>query len=231
MILNISASYAMLSVLFIILSYLIGSIPFGIVIGKGLCHIDIREHGSKNIGSTNAIRVLGKKVGFLVFFCDVFKGMAVIALLKILSALNIWTTPIEYFFYGAAAIIGHCFSIFLDFKGGKAVATSLGVVLILTPIPAIACLVIFLIILYTTGYVSLASTGATITVILSTWLLYFFGVKATNFWDFFISKPSLLVSVLYSILSLLIIFKHFKNYKRLIQGTENNFKKRKKLEQ
>ena len=121
MLLNVIASDAMLSVLFIILSYLIGSIPFGIVLGKGICHIDIREHGSKNIGSTNAIRVLGKKVGFLVFFCDVFKGMAVIILLKILATAGIWQTPIEYFFYGAAAIIGHCFSIFLDFKGGKAV--------------------------------------------------------------------------------------------------------------
>lgn len=230
MLLNVIASDAMLSVLFIILSYLIGSIPFGIVLGKGICHIDIREHGSKNIGSTNAIRVLGKKVGFLVFFCDVFKGMAVIILLKILAAAGIWQTPIEYFFYGAAAIIGHCFSIFLDFKGGKAVATSLGVVLILTPIPAIACLIIFVIILYATGYVSLASTGATITVIATTWILYGCGSEASGFWNYFIAKPTILVAVLYSILSLLIIFKHFKNYKRLLNGTESNFKK-KKLEQ
>jgi len=228
MILDIIASEAMLCVLFIILSYVVGSIPFGIVIGKGICKIDIREHGSKNIGSTNAIRVLGKKVGFLVFFFDVFKGMFVIILLKLLAAGDIWTTPIEYFFYGAAAIIGHCFSIFLDFKGGKAVATSLGVVLMLTPIPAIACLIVFLITLYTTGYVSLGSTFATITVIVSTWILYFFGVEATNFWDYFISSPTLLVCILYSILSLLIIIKHKKNYARLIKGTESNFKKKKK---
>ncbi|MBE6137495.1 MAG: glycerol-3-phosphate 1-O-acyltransferase PlsY [Erysipelotrichaceae bacterium] len=228
MVFNIEASQAMLCVLFIILSYIIGSIPFGILIGKGICHIDIREHGSKNIGSTNAIRVLGKKVGFLVFFCDVFKGMVVIILLKILASANVWTTPIEYFFYGAAAIIGHCFSIFLGFKGGKAVATSLGVVLILTPIPAVACLIVFLITLYTTGYVSLGSTFATITVIASTWILYFFGVEATSFWDYFISSPTLLVCILYSILSTLIILKHTKNYARLIKGTESNFKKKKK---
>lgn len=228
MILDIIASEAMLCVLFIILSYVVGSIPFGIVIGKGICKIDIREHGSKNIGSTNAIRVLGKKVGFLVFFFDVFKGMFVIILLKLLASADIWTTPIEYFFYGAAAIIGHCFSIFLDFKGGKAVATSLGVVLMLTPIPAIACLIVFLITLYTTGYVSLGSTFATITVIVSTWILYFFGVEATNFWDYFISSPTLLVCILYSILSLLIIIKHKKNYARLLKGTESNFKKKKK---
>lgn len=228
MILDIIASEAMLCVLFIILSYVVGSIPFGIVIGKGICKIDIREHGSKNIGSTNAIRVLGKKVGFLVFFFDVFKGMFVIILLKILAAGDVWVTPIEYFFYGAAAIIGHCFSIFLDFKGGKAVATSLGVVLMLTPIPALLCLVVFLITLYTTGYVSLGSTFATITVIVSTWILYIFGVEATNFWDYFISSPTLLVCILYTILSLLIIIKHKKNYARLLKGTESNFKKKKK---
>lgn len=228
MILNIMASDAMLSVFFIILSYLIGSIPFGLVLGKAICHIDIREHGSKNIGSTNAIRVLGKKVGFLVFFCDVFKGMAIIIVLKLLALAGAWESPIEYFFYGAAAIIGHCFSIFLNFKGGKAVATSLGVVLILTPIPAVACLIIFLLILYTSGYVSLASTGATITVITTTWILYGCGVEATNFWNYFIAKPTLLVAILYSILSLLIICKHFKNYKRLLNGTENNFKKKKR---
>lgn len=231
MMLSVSASNSMLCVLFIILSYIIGSIPFGIVIGKGICRIDIREHGSKNIGSTNAIRVLGKKVGFLVFFCDVFKGMVVMLILKALAANNIWTSPIELFFYGAAAIIGHCFSIFLNFKGGKAIATSLGVVLILTPIPAIACLIVFLIILYTTGYVSLGSTFATLTVITTTWILYIFGVEATDFFTYFISSPGLLVAILYSILSLLLIFKHIPNYKRLIKGTENNFKKKKKLEQ
>lgn len=226
----IEASTSIICVLFIILSYIIGSIPFGLVIGKGVCKIDIREHGSKNIGTTNAIRVLGKKVGFLVFFFDVFKGMFVILILKILAKLNIWETPIEYLFYGAGAIIGHCFSIFLNFKGGKAVATSLGVVLILTPIPAIACLIVFLIVLYTTGYVSLGSTFATITVVATTWILYIFGIESTNILEYFIASPGLLVSVLYSILSLLIIFKHFKNYKRLLNGTENNFKK-KKLEQ
>ena len=226
----IEASTSIICVLFIILSYIIGSIPFGLVIGKGICKIDIREHGSKNIGTTNAIRVLGKKVGFLVFFFDVFKGMFVILILKILAKLNIWETPIEYLFYDAGAIIGHCFSIFLNFKGGKAVATSLGVVLILTPLPAIACLVVFLIVLYTTGYVSLGSTFATITVVATTWILYVFGIESTNILEYFIASPGLLVSVLYSILSLLIIFKHFKNYKRLLNGTENNFKK-KKLEQ
>ena len=226
----VSVSDVLLTIAFIILSYLIGAIPFGLIIGKGIKHIDIREHGSGNIGSTNAIRVLGKPVGFLVFFFDVFKGMFVIIILKILQSTGVWTTPIDCFFYGAAAIIGHSFSCFLKFKGGKAVATSLGVVLVLTPTPAIACLVVFLIILYTTGYVSLASTGATITVVSTTWILYAFGIDSTNIFEYFIQNPGLLVSISYSVLSLLIIIKHFKNYKRLINGTESNFKKKKKLE-
>ena len=221
---------ASISVIFLVLSYIIGSIPFGLIFGKRIKGIDIREHGSGNIGSTNAIRVLGKKVGYLVFLCDVFKGMFIIIILKILDSCSIWTTPIEFFFYGAAAIIGHSFSIFLNFKGGKAVATSVGVVLILTPIPAVACLIIFAIILFTTGYVSLASTGATLTVVISTWILYAIGYEATNVLDYFISTPGLVVTVCYTVLSSLIILKHTKNYKRLLNRTESNFKNNKKKE-
>ncbi len=226
---NINALDACLCIIFLVLSYIIGSIPFGLIIGKKSKGIDIREHGSGNIGSTNAIRVLGKKVGYLVFFCDVLKGMLIIILLKILDATNVWTTPIEFFFYGAAAIIGHSFSIFLEFKGGKAVATSLGVVLILTPIPAVACLIVFGIILLISGYVSLASTGATLTVVITAWILYAIGYQATNFLDYFISSPGLLVASCYTILSSLIILKHTKNYKRLLNGTESSFKKKKEV--
>lgn len=220
-----------IGILFIILSYFIGSIPFGVVLGKLICKKDIREYGSKNIGTTNAIRVLGKKVGFLVFFCDVFKGCFIIILIKILGITNVWKTPegIDIFLYGAAAILGHSFSIFLNFKGGKAVATSLGVVLVLTPIPAIACLLMFALVFYTTKYVSLASTAATLTVIITTWILFVFGVKdILNFGYYFIAKPSLILSILYTILAMLILIKHFKNYRRLLNGTENSFRKNKK---
>lgn len=223
-----SALDASLSVVFLVISYIVGSIPFGLLFGRLFKEIDIREYGSGNIGSTNAIRVLGKKVGYLVFLCDVLKGMLVIIILKILDSTGVWTSPIEFFFYGAAAIIGHSFSIFLEFKGGKAVATSLGVVLILTPIPAIACLIAFGIILFASGYVSLASTGATLTVIITTWILYAIGYQATNVIDYFISSPGLLVSICYTVLSTLIFLKHTKNYKRLLNGTESSFKKNKK---
>ncbi len=227
---NMESLDIIIGILLIIISYFIGSIPFGVVLGKLICKKDIRQYGSKNIGTTNAIRVLGKKVGFLVFFCDVLKGALVIIFVKILKLTNVWVNPegIDMFLYGAAAILGHSFSIFLDFKGGKAVATSLGVVLVLTPIPAIACLVIFSLIFFTTKYVSLASTGATLTVILTSWLLYGFGVEqVTHIGLYFIAKPTLVLVVLYTILAMLIIIKHIKNYKRLLQGTENSFKKKK----
>ena len=227
---NMESLDIIIGILLIIISYFIGSIPFGVVLGKLICKKDIRQYGSKNIGTTNAIRVLGKKVGFLVFFCDVLKGALVIIFVKILKLTNVWVNPegIDMFLYGAAAILGHGFSIFLDFKGGKAVATSLGVVLVLTPIPAIACLVIFSLIFFTTKYVSLASTGATLTVILTSWLLYGFGVEqVTHIGLYFIAKPTLVLVVLYTILAMLIIIKHIKNYKRLLQGTENSFKKKK----
>ena len=218
-----------ISVLLLVLSYILGSIPFGVIIGKKLKGIDIREHGSKNIGSTNAIRVLGKPVGYLVFLCDVFKGMAIIILVKILESCELWISPIDYLYYGASAIIGHSFSIFLNFKGGKAVATSLGVVLILSPLTAIACLIVFVIALFITGYVSIASTLATITVVTIGWILHFVGINPTNFLEYFIGNVSLPLALLFSIMGLLIIIKHIKNYKRLLNGTENSFKKKKNI--
>lgn len=222
--LAIPAETISITIILLIISYLIGSIPFGLVLGKGICKIDISKEGSGNIGSTNAIRILGKKVGFTVFACDVLKGMIVILLVRnILEPLGVYTSPIDYLYFGIAAILGHVFSIYLNFKGGKAVATSLGVVLVLTPLPAILCLIIFGLTLYTIGYVSVSSTCATLTVVISAWILHFVGLDVNQAsWLFVIAKPSLLVCILYSIMGCLIIAKHFKNYKRIINGTESN---------
>lgn len=216
-----------IGILLIILSYFIGSIPFGLIFGKLICKKDLRELGSKNIGSTNAIRFLGKKVGFLVFFCDVLKGALVIILIKILASVGIWNTPesIDLIYYGLAAILGHSFSIYLGFKGGKAVATSLGVVLVLTPSLAIICLIVFLLLLFTTGYVSIASSLASISVLVSCWIFYANGItEVTNFIEYFIAKPSLTQCIIFTILVLLIIFKHRSNYVRILNGTEYNHK-------
>ena len=134
-------------------------------------------------------------------------------------------------------IVGHSFSIFLGYKGGKAVATSLGVVLVTTPLSAILCLIVFLIVLKSTGYVSLASTFATITVVTTAWILFGVGMDvvpnsfSTFFPSYLIGKTSLDLCILLSCIATLIILKHIKNYKRLLNGTENNFKKNKKSAQ
>ncbi|MBR3617516.1 MAG: glycerol-3-phosphate 1-O-acyltransferase PlsY [Acholeplasmatales bacterium] len=218
-------------------SYIIGSIPFGVVLGKAICNIDIREHGSKNIGSTNAIRVLGKKVGFLIFFCDVLKGMIVILIVRILHATGVfYNEPVitssynlDLLLYGAAAIVGHSFPIFLNFKGGKGVATSLGVITLICPIAAALCLIAFAITLYTTGYVSLSSTFATLTVTITVWVFHFVGLgpDANPILVYLLGEQHLVTVILISTIALLIIVKHRKNYIRLLNGTENNFKKAK----
>ena len=218
-------------------SYIIGSIPFGVVLGKAICNIDIREHGSKNIGSTNAIRVLGKKVGFLIFFCDVLKGMIVILIVRILHATGVfYNEPVitssynlDLLLYGAAAIVGHSFPIFLNFKGGKGVATSLGVITLICPIAAALCLIAFAITLYTTGYVSLSSTFATLTVTITVWVFHFVGLgpDANPILVYLLGEQHLVTVILISTIALLIIVKHRKNYIRLLNGKENNFKKAK----
>ena len=219
----------------LIISYIIGSIPFGVVLGRAICNIDIREHGSKNIGSTNAIRVLGKKVGFLIFFFDVLKGMIVILVIRILHASGVfYQNPIltssynlDLLLYGAAAILGHTFPIFLNFKGGKGVATSLGVITLICPIAAILCLIAFAITLYTTGYVSLSSTFATLTVTITVWVLHFVGIDTSPIVSYLIGKQHLVTVIIITTIAFIIIIKNRKNYIRLIHGTENNFKKAK----
>lgn len=232
---NASITEVLIVVGLLIASYIIGSIPFGVILGKAICGIDIREHGSKNIGSTNAIRVLGKKVGFLIFFLDVFKGMFVIIIVRILHATGVfYENPIitssynlDLLLIGAMAIVGHSFPIFLNFKGGKGVATSLGVIFMVCPLAAILCLVAFLITLYSTGYVSLASTFATLTVTATVWVLHFVYLDSNPFLAYILGNQHLITCILISCIAILIILKHRKNYIRLLNGTENNFKKAK----
>lgn len=225
MILTNLATNITLTVLLLIISYILGSIPNGVIIGKKLTGIDVREHGSKNIGTTNCIRVLGKKVGFLIFFADVLKGALVIILVRyILEPNDLMDSSVHHIFYGIAAIAGHAFPLFLKFKGGKSVATSLGVVLALTPLPALVCLAVFVLFLYTTGYVCICSSMAAIAVVATSWILNYFG-SDTNF---FIGKPGLFLCIIYSVVAAFLIYKHKSNFKRLLNGTENNFKKKKR---
>ncbi|HPX72183.1 MAG TPA: glycerol-3-phosphate 1-O-acyltransferase PlsY, partial [Acholeplasmataceae bacterium] len=159
-----------LIVLLLIVSYLLGSIPFGLVIGKVVKKIDIREYGSKNTGATNAVRVLGFKLGVLCFFLDALKGGLIIIIVRILMAtnvelgfqlgmikinenINITITAL----YGLTAVLGHVFPIFLKFKGGKAVATSVGALLAFAPVIGMLGILVFYITLKMSGYASLGS--------------------------------------------------------------------------
>jgi glycerol-3-phosphate acyltransferase PlsY len=138
----------------IILSYLLGSIPFALLVGKLGYGIDIRQHGSGNLGGTNTFRVLGKKAGFIVTAADVLKGTLAASLPII---LNIDLHPL---IAGIPAVIGHCYPIFAKFKGGKAVATSGGVLLFAEPVLFILVLLTFFLAIYISKYVSLSSIMA-----------------------------------------------------------------------
>ena len=182
------------------LSYLIGSIPSGLILGKLLWHTDLRQHGSRNIGATNAWRTLGKIPGLLVFLADGFKGQA-----GVLLGLSIVGTPWAAVIGGLCAIVGHSFSLFLQFHGGKGVATSLGVLTMLMGKVTIVVFLLWLLVVYTTRYVSLGSILAG----------FFTPILAVAF-------GSPMEYVLFSaVAAVLVIVRHRENIQRLMKGTEN----------
>ncbi len=203
-----------------LLAYLLGSIPFGLLVGKLFLNIDLREEGSKNIGTSNALRVMGFWLGSLTLILDALKAATVVlivlyvipefALLKIGSAtFNI------AIFYGIAAVFGHTFSIFIKFKGGKAVAASLGVVFSLTPIIGVVALVTYIVVVVLTKYASIGSTIAALSV--GTGVIVQFCLQNKI-------QSELLLIVFYWLMILFIFYKHIPNYKRLIKGEENKMK-------
>ena len=210
-----------LGIILIILSYLLGSIPFGLLIGKAAGK-DLRKSGSGNIGSTNAVRTLGLKLGLLSAVCDILKGTLVILVVYLLEHITNWRNPFVingdslYALYGVVAVIGHCFPVYLKFKGGKAVATSLGVLFVTVPYAALAALVAFVITMLICGYVSLGSTFATISALITSFLVYGF-----------LLYNNIYTCIVISVLAILIFIKHIPNYKRLLNGTESSFKKKK----
>ncbi|RZT22763.1 MULTISPECIES: glycerol-3-phosphate 1-O-acyltransferase PlsY [Fictibacillus] len=153
------------TVIIILLSYLLGSIPFALLVGKLGYGIDIRQHGSGNLGGTNTFRILGKKAGFIVSAADVLKGTLAASLPFILNA------DLHPLVAGIPAVIGHCYPVFAKFKGGKAVATSGGVLLFAEPLLFLLVLITFFLTLYISKYVSLSSIMAGVgSVILSVFL-------------------------------------------------------------
>ena len=197
-----------------ILSYLIGSVPTAVWYGRSAHDIDIREHGSGNAGATNTFRVLGKKAGSLVMAIDVFKGFlaASIPLLAYQVGLN-FTEAQEaqlQLLCGMGAVIGHIFPLYAGFKGGKGVATLLGMVIGINAIAALGCIVVFLIVFLISKYVSLGSmlAGLSFPLLLMIPALYKY-------------SPSNVLIGFGFVLFILLVITHRKNIRRLIDGEEN----------
>jgi glycerol-3-phosphate acyltransferase PlsY len=196
-----------LYLLLIIASYFIGAVPTGVILAKAFSGRDIRQEGSGNIGATNVTRVLGKKVGALTLAGDLLKGfIPVWAGYHLISSLEVVCLM------GLAAFLGHLFPIYLGFKGGKGVATALGVFLYLSPIVILIEVIIFAFVVGIWKYVSLGSIIAAAAMPLLLMMIAF-------------PKPIVLLSIVFAIL---IIIKHRSNIQRLLSGTESKVGKKNK---
>ncbi|MBN2089033.1 glycerol-3-phosphate 1-O-acyltransferase PlsY [candidate division KSB1 bacterium] len=207
----------MLSLLIIIiLSYLAGSIPTAIIVSKSFYGFDIRTKGSKNAGGTNVFRVLGWKPGLIVMLIDVAKGIfATLVISKIvIDPIPISDPVLIQLIAGMAAIAGHIWTIFANFKGGKGVGTAAGVFIALYPIAILICFVIWLGLVLTTRIVAIASMLAAISLPIVLFIM-------KSFYQLELNPILFGLSI---ILALLIVFTHRSNIKRLIAGTENRFK-------
>lgn len=207
--------------LLMVLSYFLGSIPSGLIIGKVFKKIDIREYGSKNTGATNAVRVLGFRYGIFAFIFDLLKGALVIFLVFLINDSSLYLVSSYEIniasVYGACAVLGHVFPIYINFKGGKAVATSAGMIFAIEPWVAVGVIILFLIIFLITRYVSLSSTIAASSV-----LLYFI-IRVFIEHELFNLATRIIDLVIITLLATLIFIRHKANYKRLKMGTEYRF--------
>jgi glycerol-3-phosphate acyltransferase PlsY len=201
------------------LSYIIGSVPFGLLISKAK-GVDIRKQGSGNIGATNVLRCLGKPLGITCFVLDALKGYLPAALFPLIASRLLAQAsdagkvdPTFGILFGTAAILGHNFPVFLNFKGGKGVATSAGVLLGVAPLAVVIGLATWVIVFKLSGYVSLGSIIATLVVIITGWAAGYGPVIATAL----------------TLLGGLSIYRHRSNIQRLLAGTENKFQKKQKI--
>ncbi len=191
-------------------SYLLGAIPVGLLIAKWWAGIDVRQHGSGNIGATNVYRVVGKKAGIVVFILDVLKGLIPPVAAQLLHLSVLWQV-----LAGLMAILGHTFSPFLGFKGGKGVATGLGVLFGVSWKVGAGGWIVWGVALLASGYVSLGSILACISLVILTLIFH----------------PGDIVRLLFaSAICTLGIFNHRANIRRLLNGTESNFRKKKRDE-
>lgn len=192
------------TIIIIVLSYLLGSIPSGLIIGKLFYKTDIREHGSGNLGGTNTFRTLGVKAGMVVTIMDILKGTLAAALPFIFGA------ELHPLIAGMIAVIGHMYPVFAGFRGGKAVATSGGVLLFYEPLMFVTILVFFFICLYITKYVSLSSILV--------------GVAAVLYAVVFKDVKDIPLIIIVSILAFFVFYRHRANIKRILDKTEPKIK-------
>jgi glycerol-3-phosphate acyltransferase PlsY len=190
-------------ILLIIGAYLVGSVPTGLLLAKALGGVDIRTTGSGNIGATNVYRTLGKKVGIMTLVGDCLKGIIPVVLAKQMGLPVEWVAAV-----GAAAFLGHVYTIFLGFKGGKGVATALGVFLAMAPLAVLCALAVFIVVILTWRYVSLASISA---------------AAAMPIFILLLGNPPPIV-IMTLLIAALVIYKHRENIDRLRSGTESKFK-------
>lgn len=200
------------SVSLLILAYLMGSVPTAVWIGRAFYGIDVREYGSGNAGATNTFRVLGKKAGIPVMLLDILKGFTATNLAYFIG-ISITGGPhsnlINYqLAMGMAAVMGHLFPVFAGFRGGKGIATLFGMVLAVNLNAALLCIVVFIVILLVTRYVSLSSITGGFTYLVGVSLIY---NKNTNN----------MVVIFGMCICLLILVTHQKNIERLLKGTES----------
>jgi glycerol-3-phosphate acyltransferase PlsY len=197
------------TLLVFVLAYLLGSIPAAVWIGKRFHNIDVRQHGSGNAGTTNVIRVLGWKTGIPVLLIDIAKGWLATMLpvyFSLAQPESALITNIQIL-AGLTAIIGHIFPVLAGFRGGKGVATFFGVLLALLPLLTISCFGVFLVILLTTGIVSVSSMGAGIA----------FPILLFSVFD----TPSLIFKIFSVLVAIALLITHRKNIGRLIRGEES----------
>ena len=198
----------MKTILLLVLAYLLGSIPSGLWIGKIFFNINLREHGSGNTGTTNTFRILGKKAGIIVFAIDFLKGTLAVLLPTIFGV-----TGISPMIFGLLAVLGHTFPIFAGFKGGKAVATSAGVLIGFSPLFLFILAIYFFTSLYLTSMISFSSVTVAI--------LASIGVLILPLTGWILPSYDLIFTIVVLALATLIIIRHKDNIKRILNKNEN----------
>lgn len=195
----------------IILSYLLGSIPSAVWVGKSMFGIDVREHGSGNAGASNAMRVLGKRAGIIVLFLDFLKGLASSSFMFLQTQIEHGTPSFRHYqlILGLVAVFGHVFPIFAKFKGGKGIATLLGMTVGISWPVSLFCAIVFVLVVWMTKYISLGSMIGTALSPLFVRLIY--GSGETFFMYFCCG------------FAIMVIYLHRKNIKRLRAGNESKF--------